>query len=520
MNALVRKRNFLSQSVLTALLLTAAGLSIAAEEEIQSPRAMAELARRYEHGLGCPRDIGRALMYYRRAAAEGEPRAMVALGDLYKEGRCVPQNLQYANGMFRQAAQQGFGPGMARFAAVLEERGAGDEALDWYRKAADAGHGPAMTRLGDLLKDTEWYGKAVAAQDPPAFARLAAHEDEDSARGLLERGAELNDPVAQRLLAMRTLDQVQSQTLLRRSAEAGDAEAAEVLAFRSEEAGNAGDALAWHSRAAELGRVRSRFWLARRVGKPDEALMAAAAAEGDPEALFLLGRINEAARGGHAEALAQAGQIEEAARRQHGPSLLKLGRVQEAAEAGEPEAMYLYGSSLPDRADAMRWIRKAAEARHVAAMRDLSLALETGVGIAANPEEARKWRAAAAQAGDAESLFRLGDPDSLRRAAEAGHKRAQFLTRRLSLEEAVSAGVPEGIFEMARKVRNPREAYRLLVEAADKGYAPAMLLAGDWQLEGRGTSQSEVDAANWYRRAALIGSAEAMERLRKLGKGL
>ena len=55
----------------------------------ETPESMTELARKYEHGLGCPRDIGRALLWYRKAAAAGDPQAMIALGDLYREGVCI-----------------------------------------------------------------------------------------------------------------------------------------------------------------------------------------------------------------------------------------------------------------------------------------------------------------------------------------------------------------------------------------------------------------------------------------------
>ena len=40
------------------------------------------------------------------------------------------------------------------------------------RKAAKLGYGPAMTRLGDLEGNPEWYKKAVAKLDPPAFGKL------------------------------------------------------------------------------------------------------------------------------------------------------------------------------------------------------------------------------------------------------------------------------------------------------------------------------------------------------------
>ena len=61
--------------------------------EAGESKAMTALAHRYEHGQGCPRDAGQAILWYRRAARLNEPGAMVALGDIYDEGKCVDQNM-------------------------------------------------------------------------------------------------------------------------------------------------------------------------------------------------------------------------------------------------------------------------------------------------------------------------------------------------------------------------------------------------------------------------------------------
>src|SRR4051794_39061455 len=114
-----------------ALLLAAAGLCVFGQEPAD-PAAMVELARRYQNGIDCPRDIGRALVYYKRAAGEGNSEAMVALGDLYREGVCVPQDLTYSTGMYRQASAAGFAPGMMRLGDALESGGRRDEAIGWY----------------------------------------------------------------------------------------------------------------------------------------------------------------------------------------------------------------------------------------------------------------------------------------------------------------------------------------------------------------------------------------------------
>src|ERR687883_807695 len=102
MNVRARTSKLVPGFVCIALLLPAAGLRVfGQQEEPKDVASMVELARKYQNGIGCPRDIGRALLYYKRAADEGNTDAMIALGDLYHEGVCVPQDLSYSRNMYR-----------------------------------------------------------------------------------------------------------------------------------------------------------------------------------------------------------------------------------------------------------------------------------------------------------------------------------------------------------------------------------------------------------------------------------
>lgn len=552
-----------------------------------TPAGMAELARRYEHGIGCPRDIGRALLYYKRAADGGDPGAMVALGDMYREGVCVPQDLPYAMGMYRRSAESGFAPGMKRFGDGLESSGRRDEALGWFRKAAAKGYGPAMTHLGDQLADIEWYRRAVAVNDPPAFARLAESVPSVEAVELLRRGAELGDPVAQGRYGLRieSSDPAQAAKLFRSAAEAGDSAAmARLAAFHETGAAGVvkspGDALVWYTKAAKDGEPSALFWMAGRLeaeGKKDEArilykrsasagnpgamtrlamlngdatLLRAAAAAGDRDAIYAVAveekddaGIRRAAALGHMEALAATGDTAKAADLGHTPSLLKLGRLQEAAEKNDPEGLYLYGLTISDKAEGTRYIQRAADAGHTGAMREMALRLEAGSGVAPDAVASKTWFKEAAAANDPESLFRQGDAESVRKAAEAGYAPAmaqmadqtgekvwlekaaasgyvKALTQLGQVDQAAAAGDPEAKTLLADRTKKPRQAYALYLEAAEAGYTPAMRRLGDCHRQGRGTSVSEIDGINWYRKAAMAGDLEAMETLKKLGKTL
>jgi TPR repeat protein len=571
-------RGQLSKSILILVVATACVLT-AQEPDDSNPAAMAELARKYEKGLGCPRDIGKALVYYKRSASLGEPTAMVALGDLYHEGVCVPPDLKYATDMFRQAADKGFAPGMMRYGEILESSGRRPEGMVWVRRAAMKGYGPAMTKLGDVLADVEWYRRAVAAKHPPAFARLAENVPSTEAVELLRQGAELGDPTAQSRYARRieATDRAKAIELYRAAAPAGDAVAMSRLGFYSE---TEGDKLLWYTKAAEAGDGDALYWMARRAensGNKDEALrlyrravgkghtgataqlakltgdktmLKAAAEAGDADALYSVAKetgdqalMKRAAELGHVEALAATGQTEKAAAKGHIPSLLKLERWEEAAKAGSPEGLYRYGLSLTDKADGTRYIRRAAEASYPAAMRELAFRLESGNGAAANVAESKQWFERAAKAGDPVAMYKLGDESSVRQAAAAGYAPAMVKAADLTgdrtwlekaaaanyvpaytklgqYEKAADAGDPEAIVALADKTKSPQKAYKLYLEAADKGYLPAMRRLAECHINGRGTSLSEIDGINWYRKAAQAGDAESLAKLKQLGKTL
>ena len=100
-----RLRSTVSLAILLALPPTqAAGQSFFTEPK--TPVEMTELAGRYANGIGCPRDAGQAMLWYRRAAQLGEPGAMTAIADMLDEGRCVDQDLVGAVLWYRRRKSQ------------------------------------------------------------------------------------------------------------------------------------------------------------------------------------------------------------------------------------------------------------------------------------------------------------------------------------------------------------------------------------------------------------------------------
>lgn len=114
------------------------------------------LALRYLGGEGVPRDPRQALVWFRRAAAQGHAGAQRQIGNAHARGAAgLAQSWSEAARWYRMAAENG-DPLAAFNIARLLERGRGvdrdaAEAVRWYRTAAEAGLAKAMTNLGILL---------------------------------------------------------------------------------------------------------------------------------------------------------------------------------------------------------------------------------------------------------------------------------------------------------------------------------------------------------------------------------
>lgn len=78
-----------------------------------SPETQFDLGAMYETGRGVPQDYGQAVLWYRKAAEQGDAKAEYRLGVLYANGAGVPQDKTQAAGFFLAAAKQGYAPAYA-----------------------------------------------------------------------------------------------------------------------------------------------------------------------------------------------------------------------------------------------------------------------------------------------------------------------------------------------------------------------------------------------------------------------
>ena len=143
---------------------------------------------RYDHGNGVPKDSGKAVEWYQKAAGQGHAKAQNNLGAMYKSGEGVPKDAGKAVEWFQKAAAQGIAGAQFNLGSSYAD-GSGvpkdaAKAAEWYQKAAVQGEPEAQAALGwmyfrgegvgkDEAKAFEWFLKAGKQGGESSQAYLA-----------------------------------------------------------------------------------------------------------------------------------------------------------------------------------------------------------------------------------------------------------------------------------------------------------------------------------------------------------
>jgi TPR repeat protein len=163
-----------------------------------------------------------------------------------------------------------------------------------------------------------------------------------------------------------------------------------------------------------------------------------------------------------------------------------IADLKEIAYAGDVAAqvqlgvIYLTGDGVAKNdAEAMKWLRKAADQDNAIAERYLAEMFFKGRGVPADNDEAAKWLRLAAEQGDAQSE----------------HNLAVLYTQGL--------GVP----------RNVKEAANWMHKAAVQNLPAGQQGMGAFYENGDGVPEDPVEAAAWYRKAVEQNYVPAMNSL-------
>jgi len=471
------------------------------------------LGKHYEHE---ERDFARALLWYRKAAAQGDAAGQNAVGSMYCYGIGVDKDAVEALKWFLKAAEHGYSDSEF-MAGTIYRNGEGGvkkdmgESVKWLRKAAEQGDINAQLLLsgiysnGDdlprnmpeavkwlrMAADQTFYGADTCADLAAIYAKGdGIPQDLEEARKWYRKAADLGSDDAKRALA--ELPAAAPRAL---GSETGPAPnpAATVPPLPAK---GPPDGFADLKAKAEAGDAGSQFALGQAYYKGDGAqqdigqalkLWNRAAEQGSVDALLALGKAyadgagvaqdpktaykfySQAAKLGGVAAKHKAGQFMLAqvdkTMVQDGLNVLSQAAAQGSIDA-EDEIVRWH--SRGNRAsESLEFSRQAADHGSALAPEKLGQRYLDGDGVPKDASEALKW-------------FRLG--------AERGNVACQSI---LAHQLYLGTGVP----------MNNSELLKWRKMGAENGDNDCQVLLARMYLKGDGVPQDYAEAYRWFRKA-------------------
>ncbi|MFT8634455.1 hypothetical protein [Novacetimonas hansenii] len=444
------------------------------------------------------------------AVKAGAPEGYVALADWYALGgdsaapddAVLAQGYELARKFYAEAVADGDTQGtslfgMARLWGPVRVDGALANYFDVVHVGADgeedlSGLAGAIMANAPTAEGVAWMTRAAAGATPGAAAWLA---DLAGYRGLVPPGMDARaSAMLPDLPDLPELDTGLPRAIAGAGAAAWGAGARRWLVDPLATEARRGEARALLGRAADGGDVLSMLLVADGLLRAARAGGAGGAGGGDPaRAVALLE---------HVVAMQGATPLnhEWAATR-----LMECCRD---------------GVGVPaDAARAMHWRREAARLGGVGAMAALGATCMDDNGPIPR-DEALEWLHRAADAGDADSMARLGlcqvvgrrgdarqGEALVQQAAGAGSVLAMVMLGDLYATKDVASGAVRGESPLAVDMGQADHYYAM---AADRGDVGAMVRHARCLRDGTGVARDPAAALGWYRAAAAQGDIEAM----------
>jgi TPR repeat protein len=198
-----------------------------------------------------------------------------------------------------------------------------------------------------------------------------------------------------------------------------------------------------------------------------------------------------------------------------------LNNYRDIAEQGNADAQFGLGRAYhrgtdiaQNKAEAVKWIRKAAEQGHAEAQFFLSCLYCAGDGVEENVVEMAKWLKKAALRGHERAIKVLNDMEAnvtaahvpIQEAAEQGDVEAQY-------ELGICYGNGDGV------EKDYAKAVYWWRHAAERGHAKAQYNLGIFYYQGMGVEKNEEEGLKWLRKAAEQGEQWAIQMLHSIETG-
>jgi len=472
--------------------------------------AQLAVAECYAEAIGVQHDSRLALVWYQRAAEQGVAAAQFALAQAHEQGSDVAADLNLARQWYREAAAHGH-PGAQLALDRLDAVGVGRVSRSPKSRAGNRER---------RANDARWTRYAAHGRTDDLFhlgmmfeLGISVGKSAKQARAWYRQAAELGHADAQFALAQgfESSERGQAAQWYRKAAAQGHADAQCALAaLQLQGLGTAHDpvsALTWYAMAAEQGHASAQFALATLLKKDANYIafdaISRAAAAGQAQAQCAMGDR-------YAQGSGVAQNWFEACR-----------WYDMAAQQGDATAQcalavcYADGKGVKqDIAHAFIWFEKAAAQNVPQAQWNLGELYATGLpGVEADPKKATSLCKRAANAGFAPASATLG---ALFSRAKKHERAVQWWTL------AAEQGDLESLFNLGQAHRmglgvakDEARAFELMRKAAVGGVAAAQSRLGLAYATGEGAALDPIEACKWFELAALRGDlAAAANRVR------
>lgn len=405
-----------------------------------------------------------------------------------------------------------------------------EAAVRYYTMGAERGDTRCMLTLGRLYfeenkaKSHEWLSRALDAGDHSAYCFLAEHNPDDY-EGYLHMGSFSGEPVAVYFYAKYLVDQAScaktrrvAMQEMRRAAQLGEGLACVALGYsyafgENGQRVNLNEAEFYYRRAFDHGQEGGlaqfgRLLIAKRIDVPrGEVFLEHAALMGNVEAQGFLG-IKCLNGSTTAEKKAKGVKwLYKAAEQNHGLSMYWLSNALQEGIGVKAD---------PD--EAIEWLQKGSEIGSVNCQTSLGLAHLHGLLIEQDKERAHHLFHLASLQGDTWATYLLGLTYELGDGVQVDHKAA------IQCFEKSSADVPKSKYCLARiyytsdspDIQDLPKAIKWLKLAADDGIPEAQSMLGEIILGGVGVESNPSKAYEWFKLAADQGHGQANYQMAKL----
>ncbi|MFO1160837.1 MAG: tetratricopeptide repeat protein [Reyranellaceae bacterium] len=210
--------------------------------------------------------------------------------------------------------------------------------------------------------------------------------------------------------------------------------------------------------------------------------------------------------------------------------------LEKAAASGDPQALYTLGRALsegteqvpPDPVRAADLFRRAAEQGHMLAATRYGLALSEGTGLKRDHVAAQRWLILAQENGVPEAALALGDMAARTPASRDKAANEKIVASALSwYQVAAHGGVPSAQFKLANAYfsgvgmpRDPAQAQFWYNRAAQQGLPQAQHALGVMLIGGAAGQSDPVKAYKWLILAERGGHPDSRPAREKAGEQL